>query len=66
MKVAMFQLIRKMPNANPTMAVLRKLLVPKYSGVRKSESAPKLLRKCPVTVENRMYQIMSSSWCFRK
>jgi hypothetical protein len=55
-----------MPKANPTIEVLRKFVDPKYSGVRKSESAPKLLRKCPVTVESRMYQSNNNSWCFLK
>jgi hypothetical protein len=45
MKVAIFQLIKKMPSAKPTMAVLMKLVDPKYSGVRKSALAPKLLMK---------------------
>ena len=39
-KVVMFQLIIKTPRATPTMAALKAFTLPKYSGEKKSASAP--------------------------
>jgi hypothetical protein len=65
-KVVIFQLIIKMPTANPTMAVLIAVTSPKYSGARNRESAPKVRIKFPVTVANKIYQKTRNTWYFRK
>jgi hypothetical protein len=39
-KVVMFQLITNTPMATPTIAELKKLTLPKYSGAKNNETAP--------------------------
>ena len=46
-KVVMFQLMIKIPVATPTIAILSPFTSPRYSGARKSESAPNVLIKSP-------------------
>ena len=55
-KVVIFQLITKMPNAKPTIAVLSEVILPKYSGARKRELAPNVNIKSPETVAISIYQ----------
>ena len=56
MKVVMFQLIIKMPKPMPTNTILSALTSPRYSGPKKSESAPNVLRNPPRTVANNIIQ----------
>ena len=65
-KVVMFQLIIKTPIEKPTIAVLKKVTSPKYSGARKRELAPNVNIKPPATVENRIYQKIRNTWYLRK
>jgi hypothetical protein len=64
--VVMFQLIMNTAVAAPTIAVLSALTCPRYSGARKSELAPKVCMKLPLTVANRINQNNSSTWNFLK
>jgi hypothetical protein len=57
----MFQLIKKTPEAKPTMAVLSAEISPKYSGAKNRESAPKVFKKPPPTVANNIYQMNRKS-----
>jgi hypothetical protein len=66
MKVVIFQLITKTAVAAPTMAALRALTWPRYSGARKSELAPKVCIKLPFTVLKRRNQNNNSTWNFLK
>ena len=65
-KLAMFQLIINIPIAMPTMLAPRAFTLPRYSGARKSESAPKLLMKVPLIVLNKTNQKISNTWYFLK
>jgi hypothetical protein len=64
--VEMFQLIINIPTDMPTIAELNELTLPKYSGARNNESAPKVFIKVPFTVLNRINQNISSTWYFLK
>jgi hypothetical protein len=59
--VAMFQLIMNIPTDIPTMAELKELTFPKYSGARNNESAPKVFIKLPFTVLKRINQNNNST-----
>lgn len=59
--VAIFQLIINMPMEAPTIAMLNAFTFPKYSGPRKSESAPKVFMKEPFTTLNSMNQNTSNT-----
>src|SRR5688572_31738579 len=64
MKVVIFQLIMNIPTAIPTTAEAKELTLPRYSGPRKSESAPKVFMKVPFTVLKSMNQNKSNTWYF--
>ena len=64
--VAIFQLMINIPIDAPTIAALIELTFPKYSGAKKSESAPKVFIKEPFTVLNRINQNTSNTWYFLK
>ena len=66
MKVEIFQLMMNIPIDIPTIAELIELTFPRYSGARKSESAPKVFIKLPFTVLNKMNQKTSNTWYFLK
>ena len=66
MKVEIFQLMMNIPIDIPTIAELMELTLPRYSGARKSESAPKVFIKLPFTVLNKMNQKTSNTWYFLK
>ena len=59
--VAIFQLMMNMPIEAPTIAELMELTVPRYSGARNKESAPKVFIKVPFTVLKRMNQKINST-----
>src|ERR1700733_7955257 len=65
-KVVMFQLMMNIPIAIPTTAEASALTLPRYSGPRKSESAPKTFMKEPFTVLKSMNQKISNTWYFLK
>jgi hypothetical protein len=50
----------------PTMPAPTGFTVPKYSGARKSESAPYVCINFPSTVLNRRSQKISNTWYFLK
>ena len=60
-KVAIFQLMINMPMEAPTIAELMELTVPRYSGARNKESAPKVFIKVPFTVLKRINQKINST-----
>jgi hypothetical protein len=62
----MFQLIINMPTAIPTRAKLIEFTLPRYSGERKSESAPNVFMNDPFTVAKRINQNRISTWYFLK
>ena len=64
--VEIFQLMINIPIAIPTMAELIELTLPRYSGARNKESAPKVFMKLPLTVLNRINQNNKSTWYFLK
>jgi hypothetical protein len=66
MKVLMFQLIMNMPIDIPTIAALKKLTSPRYSGARYKESAPNVCMNVPLTVLKRMNQKSNNTWYFLK
>jgi hypothetical protein len=66
MKVEIFQLIMNIPMDIPTMAELSELTLPKYSGARYKESAPKVFIKVPFTVLNNTNQKIRRAWYFLK
>jgi hypothetical protein len=66
MKVVIFQLMMKMPILTPTKLALSAFTLPKYSGARYRESAPKLFMNVPFTVLKRMNQKNSNTWNFLK
>ena len=55
-KVVMFQLMMNMPAAAPTMIIPQPFTSPRYSGARKSASAPNELMKLPFIALTRMNQ----------
>jgi hypothetical protein len=61
-KVVMFQLMINTPMATPTIAELKKLTLPMYSGARNKDTAPKLLMKLPAMVANNIYQNTKNIW----
>ena len=61
MKVVIFQLMKKIPTAIPTMPAANAFTFPRYSGARNKESAPKDFMKCPLTVLKRIYQKISNT-----
>jgi hypothetical protein len=65
-KVVMFQLMINTPIDMPIMAVLKEFTSPRYSGARKSASAPKLFISTPLMAAKRTIQKMSSTWYFLK
>src|SRR5205085_1375073 len=65
MKVAIFQLMMNIPMDAPTSPELIKFTSPRYSGARKSESAPKVFIKEPFTVLNSTNQKRRMTWYFR-
>ena len=64
--VVMFQLIIKTPTAPPTITVLRKFTLPRYSGARYKESTPYIFIKEPFTALKRINQKIISTWNFLK
>src|SRR6476660_2188896 len=66
MNVVIFQLMMYTAVAAPTIAALSAFTCPRYSGARKSELAPKVCIKFPLTVLNRINQNNSSPWNFLK
>jgi hypothetical protein len=54
------------PTEIPTMAELKEFTLPKYSGARKRESAPKVFIKLPFTVLNIINQNSNNTWYFLK
>src|SRR5688572_31259483 len=66
MNVEIFQLMINIPMAMPTIAELIEFTFPRYSGARKSESAPKVFMKLPLTVLKRMNQNTNNTWYFLK
>jgi hypothetical protein len=61
-----FQLMMNILMDAPTMAELKELTLPRYSGARYSESAPKVFIKEPFTVLNSTNQNSSNTWYFLK
>jgi hypothetical protein len=66
MNVVIFQLIINTPMARPTNRADSMLTLPRYSGARYRESAPKVFIKEPFTVLNNKNQKISSTWNFLK
>jgi hypothetical protein len=66
MKVEIFQLMMNIPMAAPTIAELIELTLPRYSGAKNRESAPKVFIKVPFTVLNIINQNSSNTWYFLK
>jgi hypothetical protein len=66
MKVAMFQLIMNIPIEIPTIAALKEFILPRYSGARYRESAPKVFIKLPLTVLKSINQNNNNTWYFLK
>ena len=66
MNVVMCHIMMNTHMAQPRSIMLTKLILPRYSGARKSDEAPKWEAKLPVTVRNRMSQKMSNTWYLRK
>src|ERR1700750_1945309 len=66
MKVVMFQHMINTPIEIPMMAALIEFVLPRYSGARKSASAPKLFMKLLFTTLNMNAQKMISTWYFLK
>src|SRR5690606_25218870 len=64
--VLMFQLMINMAMEMPTKPALIAFTLPKYSGARNKESAPKPFIKPPFTVLNSINQKMRSVWYRRK
>ena len=65
-KVAIFQLIINIPTEAPTIAELNEFTLPRYSGARKSDSAPNVFIKLPFTTLKSINQNNTSTWYFRK
>ncbi len=65
-KVEIFQLMMNIPMDMPTIAEASAFTLPKYSGPRYSESAPKDFMNEPLTVLNKIYQNTSNTWYFLK
>ena len=65
-KLEIFQLIINMPTAAPTIAELIEFTLPRYSGARNNESAPKVFINVPFMVLNMMNQNSSNTWYFLK
>jgi hypothetical protein len=63
-KLEIFQLIINIPMEAPTIAELKELTLPKYSGARNNESAPNVFMKVPLTVAKRINQNRSNTWYF--
>jgi len=66
MKVVIFQLMIKTPNAIPVMKAPRIFTDPKYSGEKNKASAPNPFMKPLFTVLNNRYQKKSRTWYFLK
>jgi hypothetical protein len=66
MKEVIFQLMINIPIDIPTTADANELTLPRYSGPRYKESAPKVFIKVPFTVLNKINQNRSSTWYFLK
>jgi hypothetical protein len=62
--VAIFQLMINIPILAPTIAELKELTFPRYSGARNKESAPKVFIKLPLMVLNITNQKSSRTWYF--
>ena len=54
------------PTDMPTMAELKEFTLPRYSGARNRESAPKVFINVPFTVLNKINQNTNSTWYFLK
>src|SRR5260221_795759 len=66
MNEVIFQLIINIPTDIPTTADANELTLPRYSGPRYKESAPKVFMKVPFTVLNKINQNRSNIWYFLK
>src|SRR5688572_2936807 len=66
MKLLIFQLMMNMPIEAPTRAALIEFTLPRYSGARKSESAPNVFMKLPFTTAKSINQKSNNTWYFRK
>ena len=65
-KVVICQLMMKMPIAIPVIAELTAFTLPRYSGARKSASAPNVFIKLPLMALPMMNQNTNSTWYFLK
>jgi hypothetical protein len=65
-KEVIFQLIINIPTDMPTIADANELTLPRYSGPRYRESAPKIFMKVPFTVLNNINQNSNNTWYFLK
>ena len=65
-KVVMFQLIIKIPQATPVINAPNMLTDPRYSGAKNKASAPKFFIKLLLMVLKRIDQNNSSTWYFLK
>lgn len=65
-KLVMFQLIMNIPMDIPTIAAPNQFTLPRYSGARNKESAPKDLMKVPLIVLKSMNQKTNRTWYFLK
>ena len=61
-KEEIFQLIINIPIEAPTIAELMELTLPRYSGARNNESAPKVFMKVPLTTAKSTNQNNSNTW----
>jgi hypothetical protein len=66
MNVVIFQHMIKTPTAMPIMAALKGFTFPRYSGARKSASAPKSSMKELLATLNMINQKRINTWYFRK
>jgi hypothetical protein len=64
--VEIFQLMINIPIEAPTIAELKELTFPRYSGARYKEKAPNVFIKVPFTVLKRMNQNTNKIWYFLK
>lgn len=66
MNVVIFQLMMKTAVAIPVIAAPPAFTFPMYSGARNNPLAPKIFKKCPVSVRKRINQKINKTWNFLK
>src|SRR5687768_11968921 len=64
--VLIFQLMMNIPMEAPTKAALIEFTLSRYSGARKSESAPNVFMKLLFTTAKRINQKSNNTWYLRK